>query len=362
MGRIVSARNTSAYVARTYFANGLLQTETDSVATYTGSDFTKHIYDLAYQYDLNGRRTQFTLPANLTTSPVQGTKNTTSYTYNPGSSLLETVTDPLGNVFTYGYDGASQLTGLTMPGGISQAWNYDEAGRVVRDSVHNASTSTHKFTPTRLRNVTLDYDARGKAMHEWNGAGKKDSLTASYSGLGYLVRSLYSDSSNALLSPGSISRYFADEQFTYDGLGNLVGDGLTYSGRGNDPAFSYPGAKQRTYEHLTGRLAEVIAAAQRRDTMVYDSAGNIQFSTSSPAVGAPSDQHLEDRASYFDAADRLTAVDHRWAERTFFSGGGASQWPIRYEFDNYRYDALGRRILVRGGPAIRSISIRMIVH
>ncbi|MHB1330059.1 MAG: RHS repeat domain-containing protein, partial [Gemmatimonadales bacterium] len=145
MGRDTLAINGDAIVHRRYYLSGLPRDEVDSVRTYAGSDFTKHAYALHYDYDLNGRRTTLTLPATLTQSPVLGVRNTIGYTYDQATGFVRTVTDPLGKVFTYGYDAASSLSTLTMPGGISEGWTYDGAGRLVVDTILNASTAAQKF-------------------------------------------------------------------------------------------------------------------------------------------------------------------------------------------------------------------------
>jgi RHS repeat-associated protein len=348
MGRMIAARNATSRIVRTYFANGLLNTETDSVATYDRSDFTRHVYTTAYGYDLNGRRTGLTLPPSLTTSPVQGTKNTIAYTYDASSGLPSTETDLLEKVFTYTHDGASHLTDLSMPGGISQHWRHDSAGRVVLDSIRNQSTSAKKFSPAVLRRLTLTYDARAKALQEFNGAGKKDSLSAEYSGLGYLLRSQYSDSANSLLGPGQTGRSSSSERFRYDGLGNPVLDTLAYTGRMNDRAYTQSGPRTRTYEPGTGRVVSITTVAARVDSLFYDAAGNVEFSTGTAFSGI-SPEDVQDRASYYDAADRLVAVDHRWSQAR--AGVARAVWPIRYIFDVYRYDALGRRVVVRSRHA-----------
>jgi RHS repeat-associated protein len=66
----------------------------------------------------------------------------------------------------------------------------------------------------------------------------------------------------------------------------------------------------------------------------YDEAGNTVFSAQKPTINSTS---YEDRASYYGAGGALAAVDFRQIS--------SSTWKIA--FDEYRYDALGRRVLVR---------------
>ena len=52
-----------------------------------------------------------------------------------------------------------------------------------------------------------------------------------------------------------------------------------------------------------------------------------------------------DRASYYGAAGRLRAAE--WRQATVTYQGDAEGWPFTVTADDYRYDALGGRALVR---------------
>ena len=90
----------------------------------------------------------------------------------------------------------------------------------------------------------------------------------------------------------------------------------------------------------TGRV-RAISTTTRDDTLFYDAEGNTEFSRFKADPGAVP---VEDRASYYDGAGRLRAVDHRLA-----IGGGGSTFnrSARFTFEEFRYDALGRRVLAR---------------
>src|SRR5215211_4614153 len=91
------------------------------------------------------------------------------------------------------------------------------------------------------------------------------------------------------------------------------------------------------YEPGVGRLAKVEhSGGDRKDALVYDPAGNVRWTS------RVSDHKVEDRASYYGADDRPRAIDHRTQPTAADSGS-------RYtaDFEEYRYDALGRRVWVR---------------
>ncbi|MGQ0641019.1 MAG: RHS repeat-associated core domain-containing protein, partial [Gemmatimonadaceae bacterium] len=80
--------------------------------------------------------------------------------------------------------------------------------------------------------------------------------------------------------------------------------------------------------------------ARRIDNLLHDGAGNVVRQTS---TNTASTYTLEDRMPYYDALNRLRVVDHRTATVTGQVGGEQ----LTFDFEDYRYDALGRRVLVR---------------
>jgi hypothetical protein len=53
---------------------------------------------------------------------------------------------------------------------------------------------------------------------------------------------------------------------------------------------------------------------------------------------------IEDRAAYYDALGRERAVDQRFGAAGLF---GTFLRPLNFTFEEFRYDALGRRVLAR---------------
>lgn len=142
-----------------------------------------HKYVLGYEYDLNGRRRVLTHPSQL--GPTATAK--TQYSYDPETGSLQTVTDPLGNVFTYNYDGRGQLRTLLLPGNVVHGYSYDTEGRMNLYTLDVPGPGVGG----RISQTHYNYDARGKLLASHNDVGVRDDFIAAYSGLGSLVSSAH---------------------------------------------------------------------------------------------------------------------------------------------------------------------------
>ncbi|HEX6048194.1 MAG TPA: RHS repeat-associated core domain-containing protein [Gemmatimonadaceae bacterium] len=325
MGNLLTAHNDDAQVQRTYFSNGLVDTETLRIRTYSGADFAAHAYLTGYEYDRNERRTRLRYPQQFS---VGGTPSSAQYQYSPTTGDLLRVIDPLAATFTLHTDLRGQLDTLYLPGGITEAFAYDAAGRVLTDRMHAPGGS-----PLRLTSRT--YDARDKMLTSVNTTGALDSHTASYTGLGYLAGSRYSD--HGVNPFGTAVAYTAVDTLRHDGLGNLFADSTFTAGSASPGYHRYFGHRVYRYDPGTGRLRAMVSQT-RQDTVRYDAAGNAELTHYPTSTPSGMD---DDRAVYYDALGRVRAVDHRIAN----GGGGASQ--MLFTFEEFRYDALGRRVLGR---------------
>ena len=176
-------------------------------------------------------------------------------------------------------------------------------------------------------------DARGKVTAAIDSGIKKETLLASYSGLGFLVASRYSD---AGIDYQGLPRSFSSaDTMTYDALGNVLTSKTAFS----NATSAFEDARTSTgrnyeYDAVTGRLIRMFGDP-RSDTLVYDSAGNVRFQSTRPQTLSI----REDRMSYVAGDGTLRAVDRR----TRLTVGG----PFTFTFEEYWYDALGRRVLTR---------------
>lgn len=333
---MTGADNGSARVSRSYYPNGLLRTETQRIRTMTGDDFSRHVYEIGYDYDLNGRRKVLRHPAGLAPSATQ---NQTRYGYHPETGVVDEVVDPLNGRYSFTYKPRGETDTYRLPGNISEAYAYDDDGRLAAHRVTNASTSPERYTALTLRLATLRYDARGKLLSTENGVGTRDTLTAKYSGLGHVVQG--QSVSHGYANNGNTARSVSGETLQHDALANMLRQEVSssYATAGNrDRSMS---SRVYGYARSNGRLARIDTPWQR-DTTYYDAAGNAEFTTQSAFVRT-ADADLTDVASFYAADSTLRAAERRTvADPNIVDGGFYSQ-----AFEEYRYDALGRRVWVR---------------
>jgi hypothetical protein len=105
MGNMLSADNADARIKRSYYRDGRIQTDSSSLRTWYGNDFSQHIYGLYYRYDLSGRLLMLRHPWALAPRNTN-VMDSTKYEYDATTSLLSAVIDPLGDAGRHqGYHG-----------------------------------------------------------------------------------------------------------------------------------------------------------------------------------------------------------------------------------------------------------------
>jgi RHS repeat-associated protein len=333
IGSITSADNSDALIRRSYFPNGQLAAETTYVRKTQGSMDATHKYVVSSRYDLDGNRVKLIHPTQL--APVLGgvVKDTTRFEYDPARGQLASVVDPLGQTFTYAYNARGELEWLYMPRDRRDNYVYDIDGDLTD---HN----TYATGPA-LRATHISYDARGKMYQSKNSFGAKDTLTVLYSGLGNVVQNTQiAHGENWFNAPGT---WITGESFTVDALGNAKW--VTSNQSKKFPKSSYTGStpREQLYEASTGRLVLAKQSTYQKDTTAYDLDGNVIFTWQAENITQGSYKtQLHDRASYYDAAGQLRVADAREAPL-----GGLGEYTLVTVFEEYRYDALGRRVFVR---------------
>jgi RHS repeat-associated protein len=324
MGNMTVADNADARVRRSYYPNGQLRYDSLYTRTVTRDSDTLHVYVLEYLYDRNGRLLTLKHPVQLSGGSP---RYQTGMRYDPLTGALSTVINPLSSTFTYGYDERGQVSSITMPAGVTESYGYDQDGDVTRQLTAAGGVSFH--------DVTMSYDLRGKMLELANRAGAMDTIETRYSGLGQLR---YQKQITHVKGDTLATHYVSEELFTNDAFGNRRG--VTTNSTTQYQSGAFPGYSTRqqyaAYEYGTGRLLVGQNSPGNnvyyRDTTEYDEAGNILFTTQLRPL--PADFSV-DRASFYGADGKLRAVDYRWTTNT------------QKDFEEYRYDALGRRVLVR---------------
>jgi RHS repeat-associated protein len=367
LGNLIIADNADTQIRRSYYTNGRIETDSLRIRTTDGNDFSSHAYGLAYHYDLDGRRTQLDHPTQLAPSPMQ---NRTSYAYDPLTGALDTVTDALGNEYDYLYDPRGLVHWIELPGDVLDSYVFDLDGNL----------ETHETVASqRVRGSTFTYDARGKLLDLENLSGTRDTLSFGYSGLGALVMG---ESARHPVVSDPTKRETGSEAYGYDALGNIA---TSHTMRMPPGVNATQQTRTPEYDH-TGRLLAsqnwrripydgAFREIQDREYRLYDEAGNELFRSQyygwygvagSCDSESKDEADCEDRASYYAADGRLRAAEHRTRAGT----DGLDRWDVTFE--EYRYDALGRRVWVRsrgecggrelvGGPASCQSTLRRTV-
>jgi RHS repeat-associated protein len=339
VGHMIEADNTMAHVSRAYLTGGELASETQAVRTIApiGSlgDFTEHVYTVAYSYDDDRRRASITHPTQFT-SQTNGTPLVASaYGYDPLTGRLASISDPLSNIFQFRYSKRGDPdTTIDQQIPAAEYRGFDGDGNLITHQIDVTDGSGRQ-----LRNTVYTYDARGKMLTGMNTSPPlRDTIGVNYDGLGQV----FSNGASLHLFDvsGGDERIFATENFSTDALGNLVVAATTR--RLTDPNFGdSTNTQQRTttFQSTSDRPSYDIDESGSKDSTWYDVGANTQF-TWQPSFTVNLGT-LRDRASYYAADEKVRFVDYR----TLGNPNGSSDAFQRIT-EEFRYDALGRRVLV----------------
>jgi RHS repeat-associated protein len=351
-GNLTLAENNDARIWRSYFRNGLLRTDTTQIARYTfvaspaAPVFNGVKYSQGYKYDLSGRRIE------RTDNNLYCATCSQLYQYDSPSGLLDWTEDRGTSSGTpvrvsFQYDGAGRVVGRYTNGfgdnakvAVTHAFDPD-GQRIARDVTSTTTTATTVYSDD----------------HEYDGRGKKVK-TNSISGL----TDIASDYWNAI----------------FDGIGTLTGVGRKRNGnpttdvnkvdalgnvlhRVSDSTISPH--YRRVVHDVVGDLIRTI----HRPAYVVDDGDptatifNTDFGDSdingnqvqedhvvhqvqvNPPSGQIANFNVIPTAGHYFS--RMTyGIDNklRYAQRTSYDPSGKNTL-----FTEYRYDALGRRVLMR---------------
>lgn len=344
MGRVLTADNGDARIRRTYARNGSLLTDSVRIRNYSGTSFSTWVWGLAMRYDSLGRRVVLKVPASL----AGGGADSLRYTYHPQTGALQEVRDLLGNRFVYSDDAAGRQTELAVYAasnpssvGVRETRSYDE------DSwLRTRLTTTPSASPSEIQRDSLWYDGQGKVVRASYysaavGAGRWD---LAYAGLGGVIFSQNQTTSplfetrleewrrDQLGNPFSHSTYGAPgsplpQRMSYDVQGRLLFQGPTVPPTVGGTSF-YPDSTSQT----------------------YDAGGNVHYRTQHQYQASPPYDVTSwvNERHYYGADDRLRVVQRVALGQ--FPTSPTWDYPSAPEagvWEEYRYDALGRRVLVR---------------
>ena len=344
-GNMLWANNRDARVSRTWYTNGTMASETQRIRAY--ADTSTHGYQLDYRYDLDGRRTGLIHPGNI--SPHAPARDSTGYAYDAVTGSLASVTGQA--TYTFAYDAAGRTQQLTR-GSTHETFGFDAAGRLYARHDWSGNIEVHSDATT--------YD--GTTGEVTQVSSTRETVRQNRRGLGALA---WVDTYDLLKGTRKVEYYRTDP------LANQLSSIMEGYGTAQvAPPLSANEGVVHTYEHNTGRLLSSfnIGSPDPYEFSWYDRAGNQVFrasirteptpyaaTTSGGATVSNVSVPLRDeQVMYYGADDRLRVVD-RQSCLLFYQSG--TTWacdqdrPPAYEkrsaFEEYRYDALGRRVLVR---------------
>lgn len=346
-GRLVQADNPDVRIRRGYFPNGALRADTTWIRNYdigatTPFEATRRSV-LSYAYDLSGRRTS-------RTDHLSGTQR---YAYDALGQLASTTDRAVSGgdsvVVTFSFDALGRLRTQSVPSAsVTASWTYDIEGRPTIRAEEGFSD-------------TIQYDPRGKRISVRGRTVMLDAgqagMRLAYDALGQVVASANDDSERPLVT----------DEIRMDAQGNQLvrhanRNSITSNTESRDSS-AYIGHRlvRRVGEFMPdGRvMPEILAPAiPVTDSLgiEYDNSGNVVYQIlirragmldEYPLPGGGSDTALiTGRAltghswtyNFFDATERL-----RYAQRTTMPVNAEN----RTILDEYWYDALGRRVVVR---------------
>lgn len=187
--------------------------------------------------------------------------------------------------------------------------------------------------------TAVSYDGANRILRLGGGIGARDTLINSYSVLGYLVATRQRQKGIAERLGDSL-HYKSQDTVVVDGLGNLQtrlsGDTtrVWIGGALQNSSIKYS-LRTELYRAHVGRDTLNNNTQGGRQRILYDSAGNVVVMSK---IAGSLDAIHEDRLSYYDAAGKLVAAEMRQDDFA------ASRRSVT---EDYRYDALGRRVWVR---------------
>jgi RHS repeat-associated protein len=322
-GNTLTANNIFAQITRAYNLNGSLAADTERVReSDSASTALSHVYGIGYGYDLEGRRSWLKHPGTLADFGA----DSVAYSYDATTGMLKSVRDPYGNRFGFAYDAALRLSSdtatMTTGTALLQTRSYDNESRMVgRRETQNAVTFIQD---------SLFYDARNK---ETAATFLSDGSPASESNLYAKVGSLAQH-----VSPGWNDTLVTDALGHQRSRTNYI-QGTTTT----NSLYDTQGSAELT-------LVATARAFTMKDTTInsYNSAGSLWTTASGREVAASGIGHPIPYFARTRTWNRYGSNLQLMASETLLdtvdANGNIYPPTTYYEREEYRYDAMGRRI------------------
>jgi RHS repeat-associated protein len=304
-----------------YDSNGYLTQTIAPDGSTTSYTYDPSTLQLATMTDANGHTTAYTYDAMgnpLTLTDALG--HVTRYTYDSTFNQMTSMTDPRGRVTTFTIDPANgNRTQETDPLGQTNTWTYDSNGNVLTYTDKNGHTTTYQYADgNRIQTAdplgyitTMSYDPVGNMISLTDPNGH--TTTDQYDGMNRLIKE--TDSTGHI------------DQTIYDGEGNRI---ETIDRNGHTTAYQYD---------LRQRLTKTTDALGHTDTYTYDGDDNRLSWT---------DRNGHTTTYQYDTRNRMTRLTDALGDVTSTTydpvSNVLSQTDANGHTTTYTYDALNRRV------------------
>ncbi len=278
------------------------------------------------QYDSMGNRIQ--------TTDALG--HTTTYTYEPVYNMMTSMTDPRGRLTTYTIDPANgDRLQETDPLGQTRKWTYDSHGNVLTSTDKNGNVTQYQYDAfgnmiqetdavgTSVQSITHDgYDAVGNRTSMIDALGRTNQYQ--YDGMNRMV-----SETDAVGTPQQRTI-----QTFYDGEGNRI---KVIDGRGINTTYQYD---QR--QRLVTEMDAVGTPQQRTTQTLYD--GNDNRTSVTDPLGRVTTYQFDTQNRLIRQTD-ATGTPVQATTQTAYDGVGniTGVTDANGHTASYTFDALNRR-------------------
>jgi RHS repeat-associated protein len=325
--------------------------------------------DVTYQYDLVGR-----------TKRIADGNGAFDYGYDSSGRLRQT-TNPDSKVVAFQYDAGGNRTRLTYPDGYFVSYEYDEIDRLQRIRENGATAlAQYAWDPLSRRtgltyangtHTSFDYEPDNDLsdlQHQFNGAGL--TFQYAYNGASQCTSTQVSNDlfqrqptagQAAAYLPNVLNQYtsVAGAAFSYDGHGNLVGDGInayTYDAQNRLTSATTPDHDVTYgYDPMGRRSSKTVDGVTTRHLYdgnqvigEYDAAGNlVRRFVYGPGIDQPVVMrsggntyyyHFDGQGSVIALSDGAGAVVEHYAYGPFGETDAASTLDNPYRYTGQRLD------------------------
>ena len=359
----------------------------------TGKGPKRFTYDPVYNQltsstDEEGRQTLYeidpltgnTLSVTQVVGEVGGSDDIiTNYTYT-SQNLVDTVTDPLGRVTDYDYDGSGNLTRIAFAVGTSdeavQQFEYDAIGNQTASIDENANRTEYQYDAlNRLVRVTFAVGTSDEASQrfEYDGDGNRTAFVDEngnrteyeYDLMGRLIRTTSPDPDGGGPLEAPVTSYEYDLNGNQSAVVDALGRRTEYRYDERDRLIEtiLPDASRESARYdFDNNLISSIDANGNRTNMVYDARGRLirrvdaagntrilEYNAADNLLASTDENGYRQEFAYDDLGRQISISDSEGTTVTEYNKVGNAIAQIdplqnRTEFD---YDALNRQIRVR---------------